>query len=269
LAYKLLISDVDGTLIDERKRIPPVNKEAVMMLKQKGYYFTLATGRMFNSAYSFINELEVDFPVIVGNGAQIVDGKTGKVIYEKKTSIHANILQKALLLCREYSFEPLIYEKDRIYVEKKNEIIEEHMKDENPLIYPVGDLSQFIDREVSNLLLIGSPEKFKPFQVQLEKSLASTVNIVQSGDTFLEILPTGVSKGDALVALATEFGLKLQDIIAIGDNQNDLEMVEKAGLGVASRNAHPQIINAADYVTEKDNNEGAVAEVIYEFFIAN
>ncbi len=265
LAYKLLISDVDGTLVDGKQKIPLVNKEAIKRLKEKGFYFSLATGRMFSSAHSFIKELEIDFPVILYNGAQIVESRTGKVIYEKKVDM--DTVQKALSLYREFSLEALVYDKGDIYVEEINETIEEYMKKDQVQVHPVGDLSRFIDGEVTKLLLIGSEKKFRAFRARLEKILGRKVNLVQSEETYLEILPVGVSKGEALEVLATEYGLKLEEIVAIGDNPNDLEMVKRAGLGAVPCNAHPQLISAADYITRKSNSEGAVAELIYEFFI--
>lgn len=263
-SYKLLVSDIDGTLINNRQELITVNKKKVKELMQQGLLFTLASGRKFSSAEKYILELGIGIPLILYNGAQLIS-PAGKVVFEKK--LDYSQAKAALELYKDYGIDALVYCQDEVYVEKINKVIEEYQIKDGIDCTAVGNLTHFIQGDVIKLLFIGEPDKLFSYAQGLKNIIGSQVNLVNSEGNYLELLPTGVSKGEALLKLAEILQIKLEEIITIGDNLNDLEMIKMAGLGVATANAHSDLLQAADYITDRDNQEGSVAEVINRFMI--
>lgn len=116
MKYKLIVSDIDGTLISSRGEISSRTKELVKIYQKKGGKFSIATGRMLESILPFINELEIDIPVIIYNGSQIVDVNNNKIIYELKLDYKVAI--EALEACSDYNLDPILYLDNTAYINK-------------------------------------------------------------------------------------------------------------------------------------------------------
>lgn len=259
MKYKLIVSDLDGTLLDSRRNISDRTKELIHKYISVGGIFTFATGRMENSARHYIDYLNIEAPAIIYNGAKVSDIKKETVSYE--AALEYNTTITTLRLLKEYDLDVLLYINKKVYVNSITEGIKEHMIKDGVVCVPVGDLCEFLKSQSTKILIIGDPNKFDEYILRLNGLLGTPVNYVHSEWNYLEILPEGTSKGEALKKLAEELRIPMEETIAIGDELNDLSMVKAAGLGVAVANGNPELIKIADYVT-KSHDEDGVAEVI-------
>lgn len=261
MKYKLIVSDLDGTLLDGKRNISDRTKELISEFVRKGGVFSFATGRMESSAGKYIEYLNINSPSIIYNGAKVADIRKDKVIYEAKLDFET--AKKALKLSLGYDWDVLLYINKKIYVNRITDVIEEYMVKDGVECEAVGNLYEFLEEDPTKILIIGNPDYFEPYVSKLKGAITSPVNYVRSEYNYLEILPHGISKGEALKRLAEELNIPIDEVIAIGDNLNDLSMIREAGMGVAVENAHPEIVKNAKYVT-KSNDEDGVAEVVYK-----
>jgi Cof subfamily protein (haloacid dehalogenase superfamily) len=261
LKYKLIVSDLDGTLLDSKRNISIGTRKSIDEFRRKGGFFTIATGRMELSAKGYIEQLEIDGPVILYNGSRIIDINRNFVIYDSK--MNYMLARKTLELLKEYEWDPLVYVDGRVYVNSITPVVKEYMEKDTVMCDAVGNLYEFLERSPTKILIIGPGEQFESFAGKLSRMVPVTINCVRSEPNYLEILPDGVSKGAALRRLAGYMNIPMDEVVAIGDQLNDLEMIKAAGLGVAVENACSGLKSSSDYVTFSNDEEG-VAEVVFK-----
>ena len=270
MAYKMIISDVDGTLLDLNHQIPDENRKAVKKYMESGGLFSLATGRIEKSALIIQKELSIKIPLILYNGARIVDMVNKSVIYEKHlTAEQAEAAVKALKLS---PVSVIIYSDGEGYTPSYTKSINDHAEMEG--IYPVL-LEELMDinlSKVNKILFAGNNDEnddilFSCFLEEYKKLCSNLPFIVRSNKRYLEFLPEGVNKGTAVEKLAEYLKIPMKEVVCFGDNLNDLEMIQKAGLGIAMGNGHEKLKEAAD-ITAPPNHESGLAYVIknYGFF---
>jgi Cof subfamily protein (haloacid dehalogenase superfamily) len=261
MKYKLIVSDLDGTLLDSRGKISQRTKELIKEFTEKGGIFTFATGRMEDSVTKYLDYLDISNTVIIYNGAKVVDIKKDVVLFEEL--LEYDLAKTALKIAAEYEWDVLLYLDKKIYVNKITDIIEEYMLKDGVFCEAVGRLDEFLKCEPTKILIIGNPNCFTSYIEKLQKKINASLNYVFSEHNYLEILPEDASKGNALKRLAESESISIEQTIAIGDNLNDLSMIKAAGLGVAVENAQEEVKKCADYITKGNDDEG-VAEVIYK-----
>ena len=173
-----------------------------------------------------------------------------------------------LEMLREFpSVVPHLYLNDLVYAAGPSDLTEQYRRRNGLQVELVGDLVAFLASDPMKILIIGTPSDLLTVLAKIP-TRALPVHAVFSEPTFLEILPQGSSKGMALEFLAPRLGIALAEVIAAGDNLNDLEMIRTAGLGVAMGNAPEEVKSHADYVTATNDNEG-LAVVIERFILAD
>ena len=253
--FRLLVADIDGTLVTSSREITPRVLDAVGAAQRKRVRVCLATGRIWPSAEPYFRRLGADPPAVLYNGGLVYDFRTDTVLRRVPLDYHQAKL--VLELLREFpAVQPFLYVGDRVYTTKTSLDTERYRRKDSLTVEQVGDLAAFLPPEPMKILIIGG----RPARLPI------SINSVFSEDTFLEILPQGSSKGAALEFVAQHLGIPLSEIIAVGDNLNDLEMIRTAGLGVAMGNAPPELRAQAGYVTST-NDEGGLAEVIERFIL--
>jgi len=263
-SYRLVVVDLDGTARSRRLGITPGVRQAIQAARARGVRVCVATGRMWRSAEPWIRSLGVEPPAILYNGGQVLDFETGRTLYERRLPSAA--ARAALdLVRRDPDVQPHLYIDDRVLVERLHPLTEAYTADDGLTAEVVPSFDPFLTTDPHKILIIG-PEMHVSNLQRSVRETALPVHAVQSEPVYLEILPPDVSKGEALRAMCGSLGLRLEETIAIGDNWNDLEMIEAAGLGVAMGHAPDGVRAKAGYVCGTADEEG-VREVIERFVL--
>ncbi len=267
--YKLILCDLDATLLDDNKNIPNINIVNIKKAIDKGCRFVLSSGRSNMSLNNFNKELGLNVKgcyCIGYNGGIIYEVDSLRVLIEHL--LEGKFAVKAVRLCREYNVDLMVYYNERLYFEKPSERINLYAKRSKLIPIQVDNLENVCANDVSKVIIIGRNCILKDIEGEVyNRKMDSEMTTFFSADDLYEFNPLNIDKGTALDELSNILKIDKSKIIAIGDNMNDISMIRKAGLGVAVRNGTDEIKAAADYITEKTNNEGAVAEVIEKFVL--
>ena len=251
---KLAVSDIDGTLVDKQKQVSPLNRKVIKAFQEGGGAFTLATGRIEKSAIPYCRELDIQVPLILYNGARIVHPVNGRVLYEKTLS--SADVARALVLRDAYSLDYIIYSEGEPYVFARNSNILKFEKGDGYECHVIESFDEIKGKSVTKILMIGDNSLFDGFRNDFNGDVETSAVLVQSEPTYLEILPAGVNKGTALERLETILGIQKNEVICFGDNLNDLEMIRRAGIGVAMGNAEKEVKAAADCIAPDHDDDG-------------
>lgn len=262
--YKLVAIDLDGTLLTDELKISPHTVKAIQKAVEVGAIVTIATGRMFSSAKFIALQLGINVPLITYQGALIKDVHEKEVIYERFVS--PDIAQKLIEISREKKIHLQLYHNDILYSAVENEKLITYSETVNVPYVIEPDLVQVAQKGVTKLLFIEEPEILDLLQGELQTLFGDYAHIAKSKKHYLEVTHPEANKGSALLYLAEKLGIDRTEIIGIGDNYNDLELVATAGLGVAMGNAVKEVQDIANYTTFTNNEEG-VLHVIEKFIL--
>jgi Cof subfamily protein (haloacid dehalogenase superfamily) len=264
VTYRLVVVDLDGTARSRRFGITPGVRAAIDAARARGVRVSVATGRMWRSAEPWVRALGVDPPAILYNGGQVFDFASGRTLYERR--LPAAGARAALeLIRRDPEVQPHLYVDDRVLVERPHPLTDAYTADDGLAADVVPSFEPLLAADPRKILVIGPRERIEGLQ-RAVLGAGLPVHAVQSEPVYLEILPRGVSKGEALRAMLHGLRLEAQETIAIGDNWNDVEMIEAAGLGVAMGHSPEGVRARADYVCGSAEEEG-VREVIERFVL--
>ncbi|EJO5348076.1 sugar-phosphatase [Clostridium botulinum] len=265
--YKLIALDMDGTLLNNKKTISKQNKEAIKAAKSKGSKVVLATGRPLKGIEKYLKELDLindgDY-AIAFNGALVQETKTGKILHENSmTKDDLKILYK---LSKELNVDIHFLTIDGCYTPKFNMYSEIEVTLNNiPLnIIDFNNIPE--DLKIIKIMFVGSQEKITEIIELVPEHLQQKYNVVRSAPIFLEFLNKNTSKGYGIETLCNVLNIDKKNIICAGDAENDIHMIEYAGLGVAMGNAYPKVKKVAKYIT-KTNEDNGVAHVINKFIL--
>lgn len=264
--YKIIALDMDGTLLDDDKKITEENKKALMRAKDKGVKVVLSSGRPKDGLIKYLDELELiqdDEYVLSYNGCLVQEAKSGKILHE--VGIKGTDLHYMYTLSREFNVNIHAFsEKYGLITPKMSKYteVEASLNGIEPTIIDFFDIPD--DENIIKIMLVDEAEILDEAISRLPQEAYDKYNIVKSTPYFLEIINKNGNKGEGLKALAEHLGVKREEVMAFGDASNDREMIEYAGLGVAMENAMEEIKEVADYIT-CNNNEDGVAKVINKF----
>ena len=271
---KMIFLDLDGTLFDDQKNIPEYNTTAIHEALAQGHKVIICTGRPLCSAKRLFPQLGMEQDgcyAITFNGGLIYDIFHGKTLFKQALPTeHAKYLfqqaEEQGVYIQAYSDNTILCSSDC----KEGRDYSNRLKIEREI---VSDIYTALENEASckALAIVESHEhaRLEAFRKSLTDWSIGKVNMFFSCNEYLEIVPLGISKGDAIRFLADYLNIPIENTIAVGDAENDLTMLQAAGLGVAMQNATKEIKEIADYITELDNNQGGVGEVIRKFMLKN
>jgi len=271
LKYKMLVTDMDYTLLNKEKRVSDRNREALRRAMEKGVHMVVATGRIYTSARIYAKLLGLDTPIIASNGALIKDAS--KTIF--RGILSQDTVREMLRLCHKYGIYCHFFTENTIYSEKLINVSlrytewNKYMGEEDQVkIRIVDDGEEIIEAAKSEVLKAvvfdDDDEKIQKLRDGIMET--GIVSVSQSMKHNLEVMNKGVTKGNAVRILAQLYGINREEVIAIGDNENDISMIEYAGLGIAMGNAEECLKRAADHDTG-DYQEDGVAEAIEKFIL--
>ncbi len=281
---KLLALDLDGTVLDSRGNIPQANKAAIRAAEDAGVLVTVATGRRFRDACPVGRQLELNAPLITHNGALIKFAETLETVDHSllSSAVSGEIIRvgkefggDALMSADPHGKGILLYDRisdDNIPLQKYIVWSKTMHGDEaEEAVHHVERLEDVLhDHSVIHISFSGGCEQMAELQTVLAAELGDTVTLLatiytQLDFTLLDILPDNASKGTAVKKLAEKHGINSDEVMAIGDNFNDLEMLEFAGTPVVMGNADASLLERPDLLSTLSNNENGVAVAIDRF----
>jgi len=266
LGIKLLALDLDGTLLDDSQNISQQNIDAVKRAGEKGVNIVIATGRTNLGAEDIFRKLELKEFLIAYNGALIKNMKENKVIKHLPLPMHQTY--EILEYVSKENLYVNLYLNNNVYANRAGKELDYYKKIMNiePSVLE-EDVVEFLDRATTKLLII-EKDLFKVDQIlfRLQDQFAEDLNITKSIEDCIDIMNKNVSKGDSLEDLTRMLGFKAEEVAAVGDGNNDLEMIKFAGTSAAVANAEEIVKENADYITAS-NNENGVAQFIEEFIL--
>ncbi|SDH13943.1 hypothetical protein SAMN04487975_10356 [Planococcus glaciei] len=262
--YKLVAIDLDGTLLTDDLMISPNTVTAIQRAAEAGTIVTIATGRMFSSAKLIALQLNLNVPLITYQGALIKDVNEKQVVYERTVPPH--IAQKLIEISRDKNLHLQLYQDDILYSAVENDKLIAYAEAVKVPYRIEPDLIKLAEKGVTKLLFIEEPHVLDQLQGELQSLIGDSAHIAKSKKHYLEITHPEANKGNALLFLANMLGIERTEIIGIGDNYNDIELIAAAGLGVAMGNAVKEIKDLADYTTFSNNEEG-VLHVLEKFVL--
>lgn len=268
MGYKMVFSDMDGTLLWKGVRVSVENSAAIRKAVDKGVDFVICTGRGVFGVEEHLKELDLIGKkgyVICQNGAAVYDLRDMRLVICK--SFSPALIAPVAKIARELGLEIYYYDNSGFMAEEATERVQKYTRTTGMKIRLLQEPTDF-EGEFTKFQISGPREKLLIVKEKAEKILGDKMNLFFSSEVYLEFVHKDVSKGNALEATAKEAGVDLKDTIAIGDSDNDLPMILKAGLGVAMKNGEAHVKAAADYITQRDCEENGVAEVIEKFILA-
>ncbi|NDO46934.1 Cof-type HAD-IIB family hydrolase [Clostridium sp. MD294] len=266
--YKMIVLDLDGTLVNSEKKISEKNKKALQKAIQKGVKVVLASGRPVKGVLPKAIELELDKNngyILAFNGGRIINVTTKQCVFE--ADLPEGHLQKVYELSRKFDIGLMTYEgNDKLVTEDDNEYIQLELRVNQLERVTPKSIIEYVTFPVAKYLLAGNPENVEKAEIVFKQALSKQLNIFRSDPFFLEVLPLGIDKAYGLEKLIKILGISKEEVIACGDGYNDITMLQFAGLGVAMENATEQTKAAADYIT-LSNDEDGIAAVIEKFIL--
>lgn len=266
---KLIALDIDGTIMDKHFLISERVKAAVKSAIARGLYVVLATGRMYSATVPIAKDLGITTPLIAYQGSLIQEYYKSDKILLHHTLPSALSLQVVKDL-REYGIQINAYINDRLYAEKITPILsEEYAIKRNIPVHKVDSFDNLDNFEPTKLLGLDSDtELIETIKNELKHKYKNSINITKSTPNFCEFVNNKCSKANSLLFLAERFGIDKSQIMAIGDQDNDREMLEISEIGVAMGNGDKELKKIADYITDTVDNDGA-ALAIEKFILSS
>lgn len=253
----LLVCDMDGTLLDSSSRLSSANKAALKRFVAGGGLFTVATGRMEKSVMQYLQDLPVNLPAIVYNGAAIYDFKEERMLWQ--LHLLPDIIEPVKKVIERFpGIGAVLYRCQETYFVRENKYTYEHLNRENlmPVITDVDEVPQ----PWLKVILTWDPHRL-PQVEEFLKGFNAQFSQVYSEPQFLELLNRDASKGNAMKRLIQMSGLDNVRVVGMGDNLNDMELIREADIGVAVENAHETLKAFADMCCSH-HDANAVSEVI-------
>lgn len=267
-SIRLIAADIDGTLLNSRHELSARTEAALRAAMARGVQVVLATGKTRASALAIIAQLGLTTPGIFSQGLTIYEGDG---TLRSQTTLDPAIARRVITFAEDRGFEVVAYAGTQLLARAHTNGAAMLAEYGEPAVQIVGPLQNILDSLPVNkvvLMNLNDTRRVRALRWQLTMQLDGTARLVQANvPQMVEVLPPGVSKGTALKTLLRDLNLEPQHVLALGDGENDIEMVRLAGVGVAVGNADPHLKAAADHVVATNDNDG-VAEAVERFVLA-
>ncbi len=270
LDYRLIVSDFDGTLASSDGTVTEENKKAIEKYIDNGGIFAISSGRLPAAILPHAKNLGLKGLICCGQGTSILDIETNDVLFEARLSYNTTLT--ACKKMEEMGLHILAFDLFEFYSNKQNDLMDfyERVSGTKAVKILNKPLSRLIEeKQLCAYKLIALVDEKDNARILAELTNAGIPDcaVTKSMDFIVEIVNKDYSKGTAISFLADHYKIPIEKTVGMGDNFNDVQMIETAGIGVAVANAEQMLKDKAGYICEKSNNESAVAEVIYKFAI--
>jgi len=265
MPVRLIVSDLDSTLIGEDVTLSPRTVEAFRRAREAGVMTTLASGRMYDAMERFVQQLGIDMPVLSCQGGVVVDPVSGSIL--STCPVPMDLGRDFLHFAADHGVYAQYYSNEGYYMERDCPESEHYARLAGVKGIPVGGpLWEKLDFDPQKSLIIAPPPVIQTLLPIARERYAGKLEVTTSMPNYLEITHPDANKGYALRKLAAALDVDMADIMAFGDAPNDISMIASVGYGVAVGNAHPSAKEAAWYVTDSRENDG-VARAIGKFVL--
>ena len=268
MSIKLIALDLDGTLTNDQKIVTEHTKEILLKAGEAGVSIALASGRPMLGVAPIAESIGLDKVnsfVMAYNGGQIINYRSGEVV--NYVNFHPDYIPEAVSCAREYGMPILTYSNTDIYTEGP---LDEwaHREEINcgKDAIVVDDLTKSIDFPIVKMMIAADPEKLKIPEKEMAERFEGRLDIYRAEKWFLELMPKGINKFAGVKMIADYLGLAPDEVMACGDANNDIPMLEYAGLGVAVANASEQVKAIANFIS-RSNNEDGVAYAVEKYVL--
>jgi len=274
MAIKVIIMDIDGTLVNDKKVMTPKTKEVLLKAQEKGAILVLASGRPTSGLRKLASELEMDRHhglFVCFNGSKVIDCQTDEVLFNQAMSVEDS---KAVLEhLKHFKARPMFDKDEYMYVNDvfdnfityKGEpfnVMKYEARGNNYILCEKRDLAAFVDFEINKILTYGDPEYMQEHYQEMMKPFKDRLNCMFTSDFYFEYTAKGIDKAKALDSVLIPMGYTKDEMIAFGDAQNDKTMIEYVGCGVAMANASEELKAVADEITSSNNDDGIAVSLL-------
>lgn len=266
MKYKMLVLDMDDTLLTDDHIISEKNKTMIRQAQEMGVYVVLASGRPTPAMISYAKDL--DLPafgsyILAYNGAVIIEMKTEEVLFEQ--SISQEHIHELYDFSVANNVHLITYLDGAIIASSESEYIDIEAQLTGMPLVKVTDFKKAVQKPAVKCIMLAEPTYLQEVGEKLKAQITHK-SITTSKPFFLEIMQKGIDKAASLARLAQKLNITAEEIIAVGNANNDLSMIEYAGLGVWVDNVTPELRDRANVIVASNNNDG-VAEVIERFIL--
>ena len=265
----ILFTDIDETLVNTDKSLSRENLLALERFLDMGNIISISTGRALEGAAWLMKDLGLygrkNMLITSYNGGLIFDTYSEEVLLKK--TVPLDLMYRAFDLAREYGIHIQAYTDRAVVSETDNHHLRKYLSIQKLDVVFTDDIRSFSMEPSVKLLCLDfdDPSRITQFRRLFEAEFAGKLNCFNSNPYLLEIVPPGVDKGAALRFIAEHYQIPIRNTISAGDAENDIPMIRAAGIGCAVNNANDSLKAEADYITERDNNHAAVAEILDRF----
>ena len=255
---KMVVTDIDGTIYTPETGITNKVKDCINKLAQDGIKVVIATGRGYSSARKVAEKLGIKCPFICYQGG-LVNSYEGEILEVKY--LNPDIAHKIIADCKKRNIHLNVYVEDKLYVEDDDDYIKDYIGDKGIDYFKVNSFNELDFSKLNKMLAINYDTNKINNLTDYLKEKYPEIYIVKSTDYFCEIANKEATKGNGIKFLANKYGFTTNEVMAIGDQNNDIEMIETAGIGVAMGNGTDIIKSKANYITDTVQNDGFVKAV--------
>jgi hypothetical protein len=247
--YKLIVFDIDGTLVGSSHELDLYTRDTLLQLHDLSVPFTLATGKILPATKAQADELRIQLPLIMANGS-VLQKRNGEVLYN--AALPVDVTKHAIQICEELNQDLVLYIIDQLYIKKMNDNIYPIYSNVESGLNEIGSWDKLGSgiNQVTKCLVVDIHDQVNLIEMGriFEKEFSGVADIVHTSTKLVEILPKGISKATAVKSLADSLGVRMDQVMAFGDYDNDAPMLSAAGLGIAVENASAAAKAAADLV---------------------
>jgi Cof subfamily protein (haloacid dehalogenase superfamily) len=267
--FRLVAIDLDGSLVGRENRVSERNRRAIAAARAAGVLVTVATGRRFVRAQPVLEQIGVSVPVILNNGALVKDSRSGRILHD--VHLPRAMALQAVGIVAGAGLQPVVYENaflgDHIHTgpaERDQGVTQRYLERNQEQVIRHETYDFPLTADPLSVGVLDTPERVTPLLTRLAPPVWTTTrsdSTLGEGALYFEVLAPGTSKRMAIAHLARHLGVDLTHVLAIGDNFNDLEMLQGVGLGVAMGNAPEPVKAAAGAVTARCEEDGVALAI--------
>ncbi len=265
---RLIMADLDGTLLNSEHVMTPYTEQAIRLAQAAGVVFTVATGKTFPSTQAIIERFDIRVPVVCGNGTQVF-APDGTLLHDDPIPLDCAL--ESVRLAHEYGITVVVYTRMGLLSDVHDANTVELVAHHEPVPEIVPDLDAALRhayKPYKLVLMSQDHDAVAAFQAVLDREFEGRAQVLRSGlDSVVEVMPLGITKGTALEIVCRQIGVSPGEAICFGDNCNDVDMLRRAGIGVAMGHAPDDVQAQADYVTAT-NDEDGVGYALHRFVLA-